>query len=406
MIGDAGWIQESAQRLVAIPSVSGSEMAAQAEVERLMRDVGGVLRQIPVDAQRLKSEYAFSSPTVLTGSHATVAEWGEHRAGAPYLVLNGHVDTVPAGDGWSTGPLDPYVSDGQLFGLGSADMKAGLVGALAGVARALAAGLDGVHLEVQSVPDEEAGGGTGTLACIDELRRNARCPDLVIVCEPTRLELCTAQVGSRAMRFVVHGVPAHANSKHLGCSATELAIDLAGRLQASTFRRPDRRAHPLLPPASVNIGRIDGGTGATSVAAQCVLEVCTTYHPDDEADLAAAIDAAVAQWRVDHADEPCSVDATLLHDVVPYATSAHDPAVRLLGEHLPGGQFRPRGFPAGSDGRLFDRLLGCPTVIFGPGDIADIHKPDEHVDLTEVGRFADAIASFLLAFPQSNDWKN
>jgi acetylornithine deacetylase/succinyl-diaminopimelate desuccinylase-like protein len=247
------------------------------------------------------------------------------------------------------------------------------------------------------VPDEEAGGGTGTLACVDVDRAAGRRPDLVVVCEPTRLAVCTAQVGSRVMRFTVHGVPAHANSKHLGCSATELAMDMARRLQTSTLSGRERREHPLLPPASVNIGRIEGGLGATSVAARCVMETCTTYHPDDEADLAGTIDDVIAGWRSDHADEQCSVDVELLHDVVPYETDVTDPLVAMLGRHATAsGSFAPQGFPAGSDGRLFDRLLQCPTVIFGPGDIEHIHKPDEHVDLAEVDRFADIVAALLL----------
>jgi acetylornithine deacetylase/succinyl-diaminopimelate desuccinylase-like protein len=365
-----------------------------------MAECGGDVVRVPVDAARLLDRYGFTSPTDLTESHAVVGSWGEYRPDGVHVVLNGHIDTVPAGKGWTAGPHDPVLSpDGALYGLGSADMKAGLVGALDGVARAHAragGGLGG-YVQVQSVPDEEAGGGTGTLACVDADLVASRRPDLVIVCEPTRLGVCTAQVGSRAMRFTVHGVPAHANFKHSGCSATELAMDLAGRLQTSTFGGRQGGEHPLLPPASVNIGRIEGGAGATSVAAECVVETCTTYHPGDESALAGTIDDVVAAWRADHTDEPCSVDVELLHDVMPYETTTSDPLVGLLGRHAAGAApFAPQGFPAGSDGRLFDQLLQCPTVIFGPGDIEHIHKPDERVDLAEVDRFADIVAAFLL----------
>src|SRR5690606_37657780 len=126
--------------------------------------------------------------------------WGDPASG-PFVVLNGHVDTVPATAGWAIDPYEPRITDGWMNGLGSADMKAGVVGAIAAVARARAAGTLRGYVEIQSVPDEEDGGGTGTLACVDELLDKGRIPDFAIVCEPTKVEIATAQVGSRAMHF-------------------------------------------------------------------------------------------------------------------------------------------------------------------------------------------------------------
>jgi acetylornithine deacetylase len=64
---------------------------------------------------------------------------------------------------------------------------------------------------------------------------------------------------------------------------------------------------------------------------------------------------------------------------------------RALGQE----KVSPRGFPAGSDGRLISRLLKCPTVIFGPGDINRIHKPNEAVELAQVVAHAKAIEKLL-----------
>jgi acetylornithine deacetylase len=395
VIGDDDWIAASLARLVAISSRSGAEQRAQDEVERLMREAGAEVRRVPVDADALRARYGFVTPTPTRDMHAVVGRWGTPPEGAPFIVLNGHIDTVAPTGEWAVDPLEPRITDGWMNGLGIADMKAGLVSAVAAAARAAASGeLRGV-VEVQSVPDEEAGGGTGSLTCVDELIRQERRPDLVVVCEPTARAVATAQVGSRAMRFRVSGLEAHANTKAHGVNAIEAAFALAGRL-AAWADRPERGRHPLLPAPSVNVGRITGGVGATTVAAECEFEVCFTYHPDDAPGLAAEIDAAVAAWRAGQ-DPRVTVEYAELHNVGPFETDPELPVVRALREAVDGGAGAPSGFPAGSDGRLFHRVLGVPTVIFGPGDIRRIHRPNEAVELVDVARHAAALASFLTA---------
>ena len=131
------------------------------------------VRVVPVDAEALRKNYDFVTPTPYRGDVRCRGRLGKPGT-PPFVVLNGHIDTVPAAPGWTTDPLEPAVHDGWMNGLGSADMKAGLLGAIAGVARAKAAGTLRGYVEVQSVPDEEDGGGTGTLACVHELLSQKR----------------------------------------------------------------------------------------------------------------------------------------------------------------------------------------------------------------------------------------
>jgi len=186
---------------------------------------------------------------------------------------------------------------------------------------------------------------------------------------------------------------AHANMKHTGLSAVEAAIDLAREL-ASWAAMPRRSVHPLLGPASVNIGRIDGGIGATSVAPDCEMEVCFTYHPADERGLVCEIDALVEAWRA-RQDPRISFDLRELHNVQPFSTEPGLGAIRALARALGHDEVNPRGFPAGSDGRLISKLLNTPTVIFGPGDVSRIHRINEAVELAEVVAHAKALEAFL-----------
>jgi acetylornithine deacetylase len=400
MIGDRAWIEGALARLISTSSLSGQEAAAQQFVEQMMREVGAdAVRRVFVDAAALRDAYGFETPTATEGMFAVVGEWGR-RAASPFVLLNGHVDTVPATHGWAIDPLEARITEGWMNGLGSADMKSGLVGAIAGVARAKATGKLRGYVEIQSVPDEETGGGTGTLACVHELLTEGRIPGFAIVCEPTSVEIATSQIGSRAMYYSVHGVQAHANMKHKGVSAVEAAIELARDL-ASWANMPDRKVHPLLGPASVNIGRIEGGIGATSVAASCGMEVCFTYHPSDEALLIAETDSLVAEWRA-RQSPLIGLEVRELHNVQPFSTNPAFPSIKALARASGRNEVRPRGFPAGSDGRLISRLLQCPTVIFGPGDVGRIHKVDEAVDLTEVVAHAEAVEKFLTSSPGSD----
>jgi acetylornithine deacetylase len=393
MIGDASWIERSLARLVSTSSLSGQEGAAQAIVKELMAEAGAdAVRVVPVDAKALRKNYGFVTPTPTDGMFAVVGAWGSPGT-PPFVALNGHIDTVPAAPGWTTNPLEPAVHDGWMNGLGSADMKAGLLGAIAGVGRAKAAGTLRGYVEVQSVPDEEDGGGTGTLACVHELLSHKRAPDFAIVCEPTGVEIATSQIGSRAVIYSVRGVRAHANMKHRGVSAVEAAIELARDLE-SWAHMANRKVHALLGPPSVNIGRIEGGIGATSVANDCRMEVCFTYHPEDEPLLLAETDAIVAEWWA-RQNPAITLEVRELHNVRPFTTEPVLDPVKSLARALGRERVSPRGFPAGSDGRLISRLLNCPTVIFGPGDIDRIHKPNEAVELAQVLAHAEAIEKFL-----------
>ncbi len=393
MIGDESWIVAALAELVATPSLSGQEAAVQQVVRRLMMEAGADdVRVVPVDAAQLESRYGFRTPTPTEGMFSLVGSWGD-PASQPFVVLNGHVDTVPTTDGWTIDPYEPRITDGWMNGIGSADMKAGVVGAIAAVARAKAAGTLRGHVEIQCVPDEEDGGGTGTLACVDELLTRGRRPDFAIVCEPTRVEIATAQVGSRAMHFSFRGVQSHANMKHAGASAVEAAIDLANSL-GEWSRMPHRKQHTLLGPTSVNIGQMTGGIGATSVAPDCEMEVCFTYHPDDEPLLVPEIDAIIAEWRM-RQHPAITMEERQLHNVHPFSTDPDLAPIRSLARAMGRDLVDPRGFPAGSDGRLISRLLKCPTVIFGPGDVNRIHKINEAVAIAEVVAHARTLEAFL-----------
>ena len=160
--------------------------------------------------------------------------------GAPALALNGHSDTMPPGEGWTSDPWHPVVHDGVMTGLGACDMKAGLA-AMLGVALALARAARHSHagLRLDIVVDEEATGDGSKLA---------RCPPTaagaaVVIVEPTRLALVPVGNGQINIAYTVRGAAAHGSTPGLGRNAVAAASRAVVALEhwAETRRPPPTR---------------------------------------------------------------------------------------------------------------------------------------------------------------------
>ena len=180
--------------LVRIPSRRYKEAPAQDMMARLFREEGlGVDRwQIHIDDIRHLPGY---SPKHVDYDDAwnVVGAWRPNNPKGRSLILNGHIDVVPEGphEMWSAPPFEPRVKDGWMYGRGSGDMKAGLIGNHFALIALRAAGLaPGGRLYMQSVVEEECT-GNGALAC---LQRGYRA-DAALIPEPSGGVMTIAQVG-------------------------------------------------------------------------------------------------------------------------------------------------------------------------------------------------------------------
>lgn len=155
---DRDALSQMLQTLVSIPSVTGEEDRAQEEMIRILRDLSGEVDAWRPDVGELKGQAHFPGARVLTPRLNVVATFPGAASG-PVLVLNGHMDTVTAGDEqrWTHPPFGGEVADGKLYGRGASDMKGGLVAILGALGAIRKAGcrLRG-SLCVQSVIGEEA----------------------------------------------------------------------------------------------------------------------------------------------------------------------------------------------------------------------------------------------------------
>jgi acetylornithine deacetylase len=312
-------------------------------------------------------------------------------AAEPCLLLNGHVDVVPADPSrWGGDPFEPERRDGRIRARGAADAK----GPLAAMACAMAVvrGLD-VELRrpvtLHAVVDEEGGGG-GTLACLGR----GVVADAAIVGEPTGLQVCPATRGSRRLRVSVHGRAAHPGEAFLGVNAIAKARLLLDAVEAVAARLDATRPHPLwahLPVQHVfNVCSFQGGApGLGAVPDQCAFEVALggtaaeTLDELEEEVRRAITDAAAADpWLTEHPPELSWGALRLL----PSSTDPGHPLVTTLAgavQEVTGRQPVVGALSGVTDARHLVHYGGIPTLTFGPGAMHVAHTHDEWIDVDE-----------------------
>ena len=303
------------------------------------------------------------------------------------VVLSGHSDVVPvAGQAWDSDPFRVLARDGRLYGRGTADMKSFIAIALALVPEFLAAGLKRpFHLAISY--DEEVGcfGAPGLIA---ELGAHLPAPALVIIGEPTSMQIATAHKGCYVYRTRVTGREAHSAQPHLGASAITTAAELTGFLAglAAERRAAADPEGPFVPPyATFNVGEIAGGTAHNIIAKDCALVWQVRPLPgEDPAADEARFDAFVRDQALPRlrAQAPEGAIETERLAAVPPLTPETDGTAETLLRRLTGAN-RTTTLSFASEGGLF-QAAGLSTVACGPGAIDQAHQPNEFIELTQV----------------------
>jgi acetylornithine deacetylase/succinyl-diaminopimelate desuccinylase family protein len=351
------------ESLVRIPSVTGQEANIAAAVAQWCEEAG-----LEVELRQ-----------VTAGRTNVLAHW--NAGAATCLLLTGHMDTVPIGEGWTRDPFAAEISGGRLFGRGACDMKGGLAAMLSALfgARKRGSRLDRNVMLAAVVGEEEDSIGTRALV------RSGIQAECAIVAEPTNLELVRSNRGLINFRLSVSGTSAHASSPELGRNAIVVAADLVLELEALA-RRLEQQLHPTLGKPNLTVGTIHGGTRPYVVPDSCVIEVDRRLNPGETPEGALA-EIAQASRKVRHRWPDVSIELTLGSEYLPFEVSEGHPlvgqvsaAMEASGLHARTGTWR-----AASDAGFLVVERGIPTVLFGPGNISlAAHRPDEFVDLAQV----------------------
>lgn len=304
--------------------------------------------------------------------------------GDPTIVLNGHLDVVPAGnhEEWSHDPYGAEIVDGDLYGRGSVDMKAGVAIAMLTAARLqddLEEGsLDGTVL-VQAAMGEETG-EPGTLRLLE----NGYDGDYGIVLEPTGLRVGTRTKGTAWYTITVNGDQSHASRPDQGTNAVRNARPVLDALEAYD-RQVRERVDELLGPAYATVTEFHAGTKENIIPERAEITVDRRVLPSEEfATITEEIETLLDQvedeygittdWERFMTYAPCAVD-----DDSPLAET-----VRAHAAEVANVPTEPWAISAATDTRNFVNDAGIEAITWGPGDISQAHTVDEHINLQEV----------------------
>ncbi|MBI5202102.1 MAG: M20/M25/M40 family metallo-hydrolase, partial [Elusimicrobia bacterium] len=277
--------------------------------------------------------------------------------GGKLLMLNSHLDTVPAGEGWSVPAAGKRVGS-RLYGRGANDAKGCVAAMMLGAAKAYAEAPPAGRV-VLAFGCEEETSNKG----IADLMSALPSPDAAVVGEPTGLAPAVAQKGLLLLEITAKGRSAHA-AWGGGVNAVHAAAKDILALSSLSFDR----VHPVLGKTTLEVTQVKGGERHNVIPDRCtlVVDIRTTpaYAPEE---LVAAVKAAVGGEVSVRSQRLQSVDTPQDHPIVSAAVSA--------------GGGTPFGSPTASDWAF---LKGIPAVKAGPGDSRRSHTPDEYLEIAEL----------------------
>ena len=301
------------------------------------------------------------------------------------ILLAPHLDTVGA-DGTR---FIPQRKNGRLHGRGACDTKGSVAAMLSAVCE-LATGKSrpqSTQIVFAGLMDEE-NAQAGSRALAD----SGFQADLAIVGEPTRLQVVTAHKGDLWLQLATEGKAAHGATPHLGKNAVHEMARIVDVLETKYAAQLKKHKHKLLGTATVNVGKISGGTQPNIVPAACTIEIDRRTLPGEtEASVRRELAALLA------ANKLSAQISSARH--APALSLETDPKLPLVRSFLRcAGQTRPAGVDYFCDAAVL-AAAGIPSIVFGPGDIAQAHTVDEWISLAELERAKDLLVGFLRSLP-------
>lgn len=302
------------------------------------------------------------------------------------ILLAPHLDTV---DVMNEAQLVPRSKGDRLYGRGSCDTKgsaAAMLTALIELSRAKQRP-HGTEIVFAGMVDEETALGGSRAFAVSGVKA-----DLAIVGEPTCLQVVTAHKGNLWLKLETHGKAAHGSRPELGRNAVHEMARIVDLLETKYAAQLRRRRHPLLRHATINVGAISGGVQANIVPDYCSIMIDRRTLPgENDAGVWRELKALLRQNKL---------SATLANlkaaPCLPMETSVRLPLVRQLMRSV--GQTKAAGVDYFCDASILAQG-GIPSVVFGPGDIAQAHTADEWISLSSLERGKEILVNYLSSLP-------
>jgi acetylornithine deacetylase len=316
-----------------------------------------------------------------TGEKANIhAIVGPQEAGG--AALSGHVDTVPVdGQAWSADPFKLRHSDGRLYGRGSADMKGFVSSFLAAVPEIKAQNLARpLHLFISY--DEEVG-CHGAKRLIQDLTESGLKPTLCIVGEPSGMQPILAHKGKLNLRVTVRGLPGHSSEPGKGVNAIQAAgeaiVYVAGEARRLAKEGPFEDGFDP-PHTTIHVGTIQGGTILNIIPERCEFIMEWRTIPGDDATTHLERMRQFVTTNIEPAMHTINHSTGFEFDVLvtmPGLSLDPDHELTTIVKQLTGSNSTGK-VSYGTEGGYYQGA-DIPTIVCGPGHIAQAHQPDEWI---------------------------
>ena len=318
---------------------------------------------------------------VLPGRSNVIARLRPRNKIRRTILLAPHLDTVGA-DGTR---FIPQRKNGRLHGSGACDTKgsvAAMLTALCELANSKSRPLETEIVFAGLIDEEHMQAGSRALAA------GGFKADLAIVGEPTKLQVVTAHKGSLWLELATHGRAAHGATPQLGKNAVHEMARVVDALETDYAAQLRRRKHKLLGAGTVNVGKISGGTQPNIVPDACEITIDRRTLPGEtNAGVRREITTLLRAKKLN-----VKISSTKLAPCLPLETDARLPLVQQFLRSA--NQTKPVGVDYFCDAAVLS-AGGIPSVVFGPGDIAQAHTADEWISLDSLERGENLLLRFL-----------
>ncbi len=357
-------------RLVAFDTTSHkSNIPLIAYIEDYLKGLGVVSHLVTTADGSKASLFATIGPTDASG-----------------IGLSGHTDVVPVdGQNWTSDPFTLTQRDGRFFGRGTSDMKGFLACVLASVPEFTAKPLAmPIHLIFSY--DEEIG-CIGVRPLLAQFSSRFPIPLAVIVGEPTNMRVVDAHKGPVRWSVDIKGKAAHSSMAHLGVNAIRFAVPLLTEI-AQIERElkslpPDPRFDPPYP--TIQVTSIAGGTASNIVPVSCTFGFEVRAMPGLDIDaIENRLKTVIAQTLLPQMRQvapEAAIDLTRTNHVPPFSAVSRPAALELALTLCQTNATSAVSYA--TEAGLFQDA-GAPSVVCGPGDIAQAHTADEWIADSEI----------------------
>jgi len=320
--------------------------------------------------------------------------------GGASLMLNGHIDTVPAYV-MDIPPFSPELRDGLLYGRGTVDMKGALACMMVAMRllRDEKIPLRGDVIFAGVINEEDRSEGTEFLV------RNGPRADRCVVGEPTSMVMMAGHRGLEWLEFEFIGKGAHGGTPEKGINAISMAARFIRTVEQELQPQLAKRVHPLIGPAVMNFGVIRGGSQPSTVADRCIVQIDRRWIPSEKLDrVLGEYQELLDKLHEEDSRFQCKMTriesnmATMDH--MPMEIPLDDPLVMELKTTLQQiGIAEPRiaAFGGWTDASLISNFGKIPTIVFGPGELSVAHSRCEYVPVEELRKCTLAYAVLAAA---------